>query len=589
MCGIFALVGDREDAAEVVLKGLKLLEYRGYDSWGVASLPLGETEFVVEKHVGKIGAARLQTNSVSNFAVGHTRWATHGGVTVANTHPHLSSEKEIVLVHNGIIENYQALKTKLRQKKYSFVSETDTEVVVYLIEEYLQKMSFLKAVQAAFLECAGLNALVILNQRTQELIAVRKGSPLAVGQVNDGFLVASDATAMSEYTNQVYFLADHDLIVATPKTLQLYDVRDLSLKKITWQQLEFVAEDLSKGAFEHFMLKEISEQPRVLVEVATQLRTQIVEFASEFRRTNFLVGCGTSYHASLLGSYFFSLIAQRSVAAVAGSEFGYTRPGLGDDSFVTFISQSGETIDLLEQVSELQATGQVFGAIVNRLGSSLERATTHKLLMPAGPEQCVLATKSFSATVGILYLLAHALGGTQKLAEQELLGLATYLPSLLTPEFRSTYIQSLAERLFKKQHLFVIGRGVSYPVALEAALKIKEVTYIHTEGFAGGELKHGVIALIESGTPCIVFAPSDETYATTISNAMELKSRGAFIIGLSETTNEVFDFHVPIKNYQYLSALPNSIAIQLLAYEIALLKGNDPDKPRNLAKSVTVK
>lgn len=589
MCGIFALVGTRDDAAELVLKGLKLLEYRGYDSWGVAFVPVNRSEFIVEKHVGKIGDAELENPEASRMALGHTRWATHGGVTVANTHPHLSSNQEIALVHNGIIENYQTLKTKLLEKNYTFNSETDTEVVVYLIEEYAKKLAVPQAVQKAFCECSGLNALVVLNTRTGELIAVRRGSPLALGKIEGGFLIASDATAMCEHTNQVYFLEDNDLVVCQDGEVQVSDVISSKAKKIVWQKLEFSADDLSKGAYPHFMLKEIMEQPRVVSEVATQLGVAITEYATHFQSNQVFVGCGSSYHAALLGSYYFSLLAGRSVVAAIGSEFELVRRCLTDDAFVTFISQSGETIDLLEQLQLLQKDGRKVGAIVNRLGSSLERATTHKILMPAGPEQSVVATKSFIATVAILYLLAKELAGKREEGESALKEVLKDISELLTSTYLKNFIQPVAKMLAAQNHLFIIGRGISYPVALEAALKIKEVTYLHAEGFAGGELKHGVMALIEPGTPCIVFAPTDETHDTTISNAMEMKSRGARIIGVADQPNEIFEFYLPFKKSTELSPIPTSLVAQLIGYKLALLKGNDPDKPRNLAKSVTVK
>jgi len=590
MCGIFAYTGSRNDAPEIVFKGLKQLEYRGYDSWGIAFVPKNaKRDFIIEKHVGKISFASLKNQENSSLAVGHTRWATHGGVTILNAHPHFDSKKEIAIVHNGIVENYQDLKKILLKKGYLFTSETDTEVVAHLIEDFLKKTDFKDAVHKAFLKLLGLNAFAVIHKKTNEIIIIRRGSPLALGFTKDGYYVASDVTAMAEYTNSVYFLDDNDMVVCTPTKARRYDVKNLKEKKIMWQRLSFLAQDLSKGKFKHFMLKEISEQPKMLSVLSNQLSLQIHKYTKNLKKESLFVGCGTAYHAALAGTYLFSLIAKKRTAAVIGSEFAYSLPFVDRNLFVSFISQSGETIDIIEHALVLKKRKIPFGTIVNRLGSTLERATDKKILLSAGPEQCVLATKSFTAKLGVLFLLAHELAGTKENGYKELKDAICKIPTILSPRFKNKYLKPLAKKLVKKEHIFVIGRGISYPIALEAALKIKEVTYIHTEGFTGGDLKHGIIALIEKDTPCIVFAPHDETYESIISNAMEVKSRGGFIIGISDKPNGVFDFYVPIENVGVCSMISNIIAIQLLAYRMALLLGNDPDKPRNLAKSVTVK
>jgi len=600
MCGIFGYVGQKTNGADKVLHGLKQLEYRGYDSWGVAvaaemefnprTQSTSPTQIVVEKHVGKIGDAELSVANIkSSLAIGHTRWATHGGVTVENAHPHLDTHHQIAVVHNGIIENFQELKAELLAKGYHFLSETDSEVFTLLVEEELKSFGLRDAVQRVFQRLHGLNAFVVLSPADQQLVVVRKGSPLALGKADDGFYVASDASAMALYANKVFYLDDNQIAVLSNDRAELFDAKTLEEKDAVWQPLDFQAEDLSKGEFPHYLIKEIHEQPRVLSTIANELLPQVEQFTQHLDGRPLFVGCGTAYHASLSGLYFWQIIAKKSASAIQGSEFRYTRDVLTQRDFVTFISQSGETIDIVEHLPLLNERKIPFGAIVNRLGSSLERGSVHKVLLPAGAEQCVLATKSYTAMVAVLFLLAHAMAGTLVEGQRQLLTAVKQLEHVLKPEFRANHILPVAQMLAKAIHIFLIGRGNSYPIALEAALKIKEVTYVHTEGFAGGELKHGVIALIEIGTPCIVFAPEGEEYEATISNALELKVRGATIIGVSSKPSDAFDHFLPVDSVAELSTLTHAVVIQQLAYEMALILGNDPDKPRNLAKSVTVK
>ncbi len=573
----------------MVLKGLKLLEYRGYDSWGVAWLSSASNDLLLEKHIGKLGRAHLKQNVPSGCAIGHTRWATHGGVTEANAHPHLDEKKQIALVHNGIIENYQTLRDQLIAKGYHFTSQTDSEVGAQLIAHHLKTCNFREAVRQAFLEIHGLNAWVVMNLQTQEIIAVRHGSPLAASKDETGIYIASDASALSEYTDQVFFFEDGDLLEWSRGKMTLFDVKTMEEKIITWQKLDITTQDLSLGDSAHFMIKEILEQPKVLQSILDTSLPAIRLYAQHLQGELAFVGCGSANHAAIVATYFLAIIAKKRSTAISGSEFEHIRPLFSNDSFVTFMSQSGETIDLLESVSVLKKAEIPFGAIVNRLGSSLERSTDKKILLGAGPEQCVLSTKAFTAKVAITFLLAHELSGSLNQGVSELAETIKESTKILTQKFFQDWIVPLAKKLAKTQHLFILGRGLSYPVALEAALKIKEVTYIHTEGFAGGELKHGVIALIEEGTPCILFAPRDSTYESMISTAMEIKSRGAFVIGISDEPNEVFDYCLPQSYTGLSSAITQSVVVQLLAYELALLLGRDPDKPRNLAKSVTVK
>lgn len=589
MCGIFAYVGNKQTAAQMTLEALKTLEYRGYDSWGVAALiESEENKIVVEKHIGKIGNATLNSQLStlnSQIAIGHTRWATHGGVTDINAHPHLDEHGEYAVVQNGIVENYAELKSELLSKGHIFVSETDTEVIVHLIEELAKQLDFVEAVRQTFLRLRGLNAFVAMDKKTGDLVTVKNGSPLIIGKgdENDSYL-ASDSVALAPHTKTIYYVNDQEMIVFKRDGIGLFDVRDGNQKEIAWEQLLFDAKAAQLGEYKHFMIKEISEQPGVGQAV---LATVIPEdFVAQTKgKKCWLVGCGTAGFAGFFGQYVL-VNAGIDARYIPGSEFGSFIDLVSQDDIVIFLSQSGETIDLIEQVNVLKTRNVPILAIVNREGSTLARLATTVIYLHAGPEQCVLATKSFTAKIMVLLRLGSA--DTQETRSSIQKALES-IQSLLSPTYRETVIRPIAARLAKTHDIFVIGRGLSYPLALEAALKIKEVTYLHAEGIAAGELKHGTIALIEQGTPCIVFAANDSHYAEIISNAMELKARGAYIIGIGEKAESCFDAHIQVPDCGSSSAVASIVPVQLLAYEMALLLARDPDKPRNLAKSVTVK
>ncbi|MFH0863642.1 MAG: glutamine--fructose-6-phosphate transaminase (isomerizing) [Candidatus Gottesmanbacteria bacterium] len=590
MCGIFGLTNDKNsEAAQTILDGLKKLEYRGYDSWGIAIIPKGSSTIQVEKHIGKIGEAK--TNLPSGLiGIGHTRWATHGGVTDLNAHPHLDCTKKIAVIHNGIIENYDVIKKRLIKLGHKFISETDTEVAAHSIEEYYQRMSFTEAVRKAFNEFTGLSAIIVLNSETSEFIAIKTGSPLVVGFGPKENLIASDAVALLNHTRRVHFLEDKEMVRVTKDKVELFDCLSGQPKKPKIQTLDWQIQEVNLGKYPYYMIKEINEQPKVLRGISEGLIEEISNIAQIIKKSygTYMVGCGTAFYAALSGTYLFSRICHRHVNAAPGSEFGYLVDFLKPKSLVIAFSQSGETIDIIESVGRAKEKGSKILAIVNNLGSTLYRMSDYKILLGAGPEKCVLATKSFTAKIAILLLLAHALNSG--LAKGKILLDKTIkeVEILLKPKSLEK-IKKLANIIVNKENIYVIGRGQSYPVALEAALKIKEISYIHAEGFAAGELKHGVIALIEKGTPCIIFAPNDETYGAVISGAMEMKARGGYIIGVSFKNNEIFDYYIPVDDCGDATIIPNVVVAQLLGYYLALKKGNDPDKPRNLAKSVTVK
>ena len=587
MCGIFGYVGNKQQAADIVLEGLKLLEYRGYDSWGIA-VKQGK-KLVYEKHVGKIGDAKINLPQ-SALGIGHTRWATHGGVTEKNAHPHMDCTKTIAVVHNGIVENFQELKEELIEKGHKFISETDTEVIPHLLEENLKHEGFSSSVRDAFNLLKGLNAVVIANAVSKEIVAAKTGSPLICGIGDEELLVASDASAIVKHTKKVIFLEDNQMVILGEK-LKLISLPDGKEIKSNIHTLDWEFEDAKKGKFKHFLLKEISEQPRVIENIVLNYAEEINHLAKLIKEAfgTFMLGCGTASYSALAGTYLFSRVAKKHVNFSIGSEFNYLEDYLTNKSLVIPISQSGETIDVVDPVAKAKKKGSKIAAIVNVLGSTLYRQADFKILLGAGQEKAVIGTKSFIAMIAVLILAAYSLAEKQTQGKALLKKAAENVREILSEKFGKN-LQKIADELKNKEHVYVIGRGLSYATALEATLKIKETAYIHAEGFAGGELKHGVIALVEKGTPCIVFAPNDETYDDIVSNAQEIKARGGFIIGIGPKNNKVFDRFVPTSDAGDATIIPQVVISQLLAYYLALARGiKDPDKPRNLAKSVTVK
>ncbi|MCD6522379.1 MAG: glutamine--fructose-6-phosphate transaminase (isomerizing) [Candidatus Diapherotrites archaeon] len=585
MCGIIGYKGLR-NASDVVINGLKRLEYRGYDSWGMALIG---SDMNVVKNVGKIGEVDEINVGEAHIGIGHTRWSTHGKVNKLNAHPHLSCDKKIAIVHNGIIENYQEMRRYLISKDHVFVSDTDSEVIAHLIEEHMKTVDFVEAVRRAVNELKGSYAIVAMHKDMKYLVGAKKDSPLVIGVGENELFFASDVPAFLEYTRDVVFMDDGELAVLN-SGVEIFDIETGKKKKKDITHVDWSAEQASKGEFEHFMMKEISEQNRTIKQALSHSRDTIEDIANRINNAFgiFFVACGSSYHAALTASYIFSKIAKKHINVVVASEFPYYKDFLTDRTLMMPISQSGETADVLQAVKTAKEKGTHVVSIVNVVGSSLYRQSDYALTMNAGPEICVLSTKTYTSQLTLLTLLAYACAG--KIDEGKLLleRVAKEVEELTSPETRIRLVE-LASKLKDKKNIFVIGRGVNYPTALEAALKIKEVSYIHAEGFPGGELKHGTIALISEGTPCIVLAPNDETREEIISNAMEIKSRGGYIIGISPENNEVFDFHIKVPDEGIASSILNIIPIQILAYYLAVLRGCDPDKPRNLAKSVTVK
>ena len=588
MCGIFGYVGAPTDLARDVTVALRTLEYRGYDSWGIA---IGvDREILVEKQVGRINGT-VPPFPAASIGFGHTRWATHGGVTRANAHPHLDQTGRLAVIHNGIIENFQTLRAELTASGYLFRSETDSEVIAHLLHDVIAAGADLtSAVAQVFLRLEGLNAVIAMDVQSGEMVAAKNVSPLIVGLGNLGVTIASDALALQPHADRVVYLEDTHLVRLDRAGLSLYERSTMRPLTPATTALEQRHGDFGLGAYPHFMLKEVAEQPAVISGVAdggVAAASAVAEAIVGHSRT-LLTGCGTAGYAALTGSYLLGQQARRQGTMIAGSEFKYHDHLLSPETLVIALSQSGETADLIEGMLTARAAGCTLGAIVNVPQSTLGRMVDLAFPIGAGPEQCVLSTKSYVGKVAAMAMITAALTGNLDATRRDLQATAVALQRLLDADI-SGQVLELARQIVDQPNLFVIGRGVAYPTALEAALKIKEASYIHAEAFAGGELKHGVIALVSEGTPCLVFAPEDQTRADIISGAMELKSRGGFIIGVSQTPDPVFDVHLAVPEVAGLFPLTHVVPAQLLGYHLAVLRGHNPDRPRNLAKSVTVK
>lgn len=581
MCGIVGCKTDEEGLS--VINGLKRLEYRGYDSWGIA-IQAGQSLRIIKK-VGKIGEfSESKCLPKSCCAIAHTRWATHGGVTEVNAHPHTDCNSKIAVVHNGIIENFGELKRKLEKKGHVFKSETDTEVIPHLVEEYFKKLCFKEACRKAVQELKGSYAVLILCKN--RIAAAKNESPLVIGLSKGRIILASDTSAFDKEITTAIFLEDDDFALID-KDLEISSIstgKKVDRKTVVLDLSNLQAE---RGNFPHYMLKEIFEQNVAFRRTLRQDRESVKRLATAINKCKeiYLVACGTAYHASLLASYLFSKIARKNVQVVLASEFEIYNDFITKYSLVIPVSQSGETADVLAAVKSARKKGARVASIVNVPGSTLTRMSDSYLLTKAGPEIAVASTKAFTSQVGLLTLVAYACAGKfkeGKLALAKAAGKLAVKPDYMDQIGRLSFLAN-------KNHLFTIGRSTNFPVALEAALKIKEISYIHAEGFAGGELKHGTLALIEKGTPCIAFIAEDETKADILGNVMEVKARGGTIIGISSKKEKIFDYHINIPGDGILTPLVGVVPAQLLAYKLAIWKNLDPDKPRNLAKSVTVK
>lgn len=607
MCGIIGYIGNK-NAIPVVMDGLKRLEYRGYDSAGIAFF--SDDHIEVKRCKGKIRdleAIVSSCNVVSNLAIGHTRWATHGRPSDENAHPHRSDG--IVIVHNGIIENYIELKQRLKEDGFSFSSETDTEVLCHLINKYSRYLPLDEAVRNSLKEIKGAFAFAVISEKEPDkIVAVRKDSPLVIGLGENEFFLASDVPAFLSYSNHVLFLENNEMAILHKDGVIVTDFEGITLSKsfmtITWSHS--MAE---KGGYRHFMLKEIFEQPRA---IADTLRGRIIpdkgeivleEFgitAEDIKGTDklYIVACGTSYHASIIGKYIIEEIARIPVEVDIASEFRYRNPVMTDNSLFIAITQSGETADTLAAIREVKRQGIPVMSICNVVGSTAARESDFVFYTHSGPEIGVASTKAFTSQIVALYLLAIAFGrGKGRLSEEDsskLLEDILHLPVKVEDVLeKDSEILELSKIFFKAKDFLYLARGIYYPVALEGALKLKEISYIHAEGYPAGEMKHGPIALIDEDLPVVVIAPSGRLYEKIVSNIEEVRSRGGRLIVITSKDNKsAKDFSENAifinESNEYLNTVLYTIPLQLLAYHIAVLRGCDVDQPRNLAKSVTV-
>lgn len=593
MCGVFGVVcEEKKNLSDYLLDGLSKLEYRGYDSAGIAVFQNGKAKIVKETGELKNLKKLLNGKTLSgSLGIGHTRWATHGGVSRKNAHPHTDCSGRLVVVHNGIIENFATLKAGLIKSGHKFVSETDTEVFPHLVEEKLKKgnLSFVDAVRTAFNELSGLNAVVVCHA-SGEMVAFRKGSPLVAGVGATANFVSSDIPALSTETSKIVFLPEGQGALINKSGVYLVNAGTGRIKKAKPEVVKMPEVLADKGDFPHFLLKEIYEQPEVVARVANNERRSVMKGAKLIKEAwgTYFTACGTASYAGLAATYMFSEIARRHVNFAVGSEFVYFEDFLVEKSLLIAASQSGETMDTLEAVRAAKRHSSKVLALVNVPGSSLTRLADYTILLKAGPERAVLSTKSYIAKLALFLLFAYCLAGKYNQGLEALKKTSKAMSKMLK-EGLEEKVKKLAKRLASREHIYIIGRGVNYATALEGALKIKEASYIHAEGFAAGELKHGVIALVEKGTPCIAIVANDRAREAVLSNTIELASRGGYIVGISPTNEEVFDYWLQVPDVDAASPIVNVVPLQLLAYHLAILMGYNPDKPRNLAKSVTVK
>ena len=609
MCGIVGYVG-HQDAVPILLNGLSKLEYRGYDSAGVAIQQGDKIE--IRRSVGKLVNLQKsleQKHLAGTCGIGHTRWATHGKPSEQNAHPHRS--ESCVLVHNGIIENYVELKQRLVKNGYKFQSETDTEVVAHLIDTHMKKhgLRLADAVRATAKEVRGSYALAVISGREPGLVvAARSGCPLVIGRTADASFVGSDVMAMLSYTREVTFLEEGDVVEVTAGESLFTDLDGRAVKRkkttVTWD-----ASAAEKSGYPHFMLKEIHEQPQTILDTIRGRYSyesgeadlpDIGLTPKQFAEVGqiWIVACGTSWHAGLVGKYLFEEMVRTPVQVDIGSEFRYRDPLVQKDDLFITISQSGETADTLAAAREAKQKGARVVSIVNVVGSTLARESDGVLYTHCGPEIGVASTKAFTSQLAALYMLALHLGrvrGVLSVADGKAwLDRLVTLPALVKHVLgREAEILAIAKRYYKKPDFLYLARGINYPIALEGALKLKEISYIHAEGYAAGEMKHGPIALIDKDMPVVVLAPRDRLYEKTVSNLMEVKARRAPVIAFvaegERELGKIADAVFTIPDvHPLLSPILFTIPLQLLAYHIAVLRGEDVDQPRNLAKSVTV-
>ncbi|MBZ4647149.1 MAG: hypothetical protein PWR27_1580 [Petroclostridium sp.] len=607
MCGIVGYIGDRQ-AAPILLEGLKKLEYRGYDSAGVAVYNDNQVNVVKAKGRLKILDDKLDggKNLPGTMGIGHTRWATHGAPSDVNSHPHTSSSGNIAVVHNGIIENYLKLREYLTGKGYEFVSDTDTEVVAHLADYYYNG-DLIDTIIKVINRVEGSYALgIVCKDKPDELVAVRKDSPLIVGLGENENFIASDIPAILEHTRNIYLLEDKEIVLLKKDEVKIFNIDKEEIKKEVFT-VNWDVSAAEKGGYEHFMIKEICEQPKVIKDTVSPRLKDGTIVLDDIKLTKedvdsikkiYIVACGTASYAGMVGKYVIEKLVRIPVEVDVASEFRYRNPIIDQDTLVILISQSGETADTLAALREAKKQGARILSVVNVVGSSIARESDNVLYTWAGPEIAVASTKAYSAQLAAMYLIALYMGlkkGT--VSEQEVENVIEHLKTI--PDKVANIlnhkekIQYYASQYFNAKDVFFLGRGLDYAVALEGSLKLKEISYVHSEAYAAGELKHGTIALIEQGTLVIALATQEHLFDKMLSNIKEVKARGAVVIAVAQEGNTEIEKEADFVLYlpqvdKLLAPSLTVIPLQLFAYYVAVAKGCDVDKPRNLAKSVTV-
>ena len=609
MCGIVGYNGKKE-AVPILIEGLKRLEYRGYDSAGVATI--ADEKVLIEKQAGKISQLenKISTNRISgSLGIGHTRWATHGAPNRINAHPHDDCTGTITIIHNGIIENYSSIKNELKEKGHKFKTETDTEVIAHLIEDFYKLTASLeKAVQMALARVEGTYGLAIIcSKEPDTLIGARKGSPLVVGIGDDEYFLASDVSAIVAHTKTVTYLDDNEMAIIRKDSLTIKTIEDQLVEKKV-EQIAFDLDRIEKCGYSHFMLKEIMEQPQTIYD-SMRGRLLLEEGIAKlggiqhelesllYARRVLITACGTSWHAALIGEYMIEEYARIPVEVEYASEFRYRDPIIDRDTVVIAISQSGETADTLAAVHEAKRKKAKVLGICNVVGSSIARATDAGVYLHAGPEIGVASTKAFTSQITVLSLLTLLLGRTTTMSAnkgREIAQELTQIPNKIEQILKSNdYIKEIAQQYSNSQNFLYLGRGYNFPVALEGALKLKEISYIHAEGYPAAEMKHGPIALIDENMPVVFIATKDSTYDKILSNIEEVRARSGKVIAIATEGDELIKtnvdhtIYIP-QTFEFLIPMLTIIPLQLLAYHIAVERGCDVDQPRNLAKSVTV-
>lgn len=589
MCGIFGYVG-KNDAGKIVVEGLKRLDYRGYDSWGVAVNT--QTKITVAKDIGKVdvGTSNIALPD-ARVAIGHTRWATHGSVTQNNAHPHFSTDKSFVVAQNGIVENFEELKEQLKKERYVFKTQTDTEVIVRLIEKKLKKTPDLaEAVRLAFLDLTGRNTIIVLH-KNGDIIAARNGSPLLVGlnKKKQEIYISSDSLSISGHATEMLVLDNHQMVVCHDQNINLLNTTTGKKLPVILEKMDIKKQVIDKGEYEHFMLKEIHETPQVLDAIINS-PDDFEKFAQAIKkaRTVYTVGSGTAGGAAAQIAYYLREIAGINAISLVGADASDYYQLFNKDDLIIAPSQSGETADVLEVLEVAQKKGMKIASYVNMPGSMMSRISDFAFMSHAGPEICVMSTKIYTSQIAWGYFIASIVANKKETAVKNLKKVSKEIEKLF--EISSIkHLQKIAKYLSKQKHIFILGKGQNFLIAKEGMIKMIEGSYIHAHAMPAGDLKHYAITLIEKGTPVIAILSNDSAYSDVLNAIHEVRARGAYVVALSPEENKSFDMHILVPDIGEVSAIYNVVPFQLITYFMSVMLGNNVDKPRNIAKSVTVK